>query len=160
MQLIKKLAITISAVALVFSGASVAIAAGPDDAPRVMGKGGKMSVENRSSDKAEIRIKDPQCMHDNGQQGSQLSKFGGWYEPGERRPKTGHYYIEQKNSGTCGVKSAYFTLEAWNAKGIKIAYIKIKGTNSGWSKFAYDNSASFDVNISNDVLDFYIYRQN
>lgn len=80
-----------------------------------MGYGAYMTIQNQRSEAIRTFITEVQCMHDDGEEGSNLSLFNdARIESETQLPRTSGQYIEAKASGTCFFKNALFNLKIQN----------------------------------------------
>ena len=116
-----------------------------------MGYGAYMTVKNERSGSIKLYITDVQCMYDNGKEGSNLSLFNDATVSSNQQLPSGSkgQYIEAKNSGTCALEAAEFTLKIEDASNSAIiGHVKFHDRTASWSA-DNDNEDVIDVLIDN-----------
>ncbi|MDP9641235.1 hypothetical protein J2S53_001180 [Actinopolyspora lacussalsi] len=104
-----------------------------------------MSVHNESYSAKYLNINNVKCLYDDGEQGSNVSIFEGWYGVNERFPESGPgQYIEKKLSGKCAKSSASFKVNF-----AKVGWVKIKTSETkGYHVVKNTNKKRIDVDIT------------
>lgn len=123
---------------------AVAVAAEKPPSPQ-RGVSAVMSVHNASYSAKYLNINNVRCLYDDGEQGSNLSIFEGWYDVNETFPESGPgQYIEKKRSGKCAKRSASF-----NVNFAEVGWVKIKSSkDEGFHVVKNTNKKHIDVDIT------------
>jgi uncharacterized protein YjbI with pentapeptide repeats len=114
-----------------------------------MGKGANMKIANNRSDAVSVAVSSVQCMYDNGDQGSNLSRFNATIAGGGATLPSGNpQYIEVNASGSCWFDESYFTLTFKDPAGNVIGTVQIgENDNSYYTKNTPDTS-KFNVTVT------------
>ncbi|MGJ7906745.1 hypothetical protein ACOQFL_09715 [Actinopolyspora sp. H202] len=104
-----------------------------------------MSIHNESYSAKHVEINNVKCLYDDGEQGSNISVFEGWYGVNERYPESGPgQYIEKKERGKCAKRSASFKVNF-----AKVGWVKIKSSHTkGYHVVKNTNKKHIDVDIT------------
>jgi uncharacterized protein YjbI with pentapeptide repeats len=113
-----------------------------------MGKGANMKIVNSRSDAVSVAVSGVQCMYDNGEQGSNLSRFNATIPAnGATLPSGNPQYIEVNASGSCWFDESYFTLTFKDSTANVIGTVQIgENDNSYYTKNSPDAS-KFNVTV-------------
>lgn len=95
-----------------------------------MGAGALIKIKNQSQEHLKISYSNINCVHQNGDQGSDFAPISGTVMPNQSLPASGEQYIEAEASGLCAFKTSTFTINFQGNNGTLFA--KFDESNRTW----------------------------
>ncbi len=116
-----------------------------------MGYGAYMNIENTRPHAIHITVTDVHCMHDKGDQSSNLSLFdNATIQPGTALPGGSGQYIEANDDGNCFFDNSYFTLVIEDADShVLLGEIGLSESYNAWSLHKNTSIGQVDVPVDN-----------